>query len=53
MIKEVKWKFTNNKKQMSGKVAQWIVDSILKLPSSDLKVFWELIEKELMKRGEF
>lgn len=53
MKKEVKWKFTKNKKHMSGKVAQWIVDTILKLPTEDLKQFFLLIENELVKRGEF
>ena len=53
MKKEIKWKFVKNKKQMSGKVAQWIVDSIIKLPSPDLKQFYLLIENELKKRGEF
>ena len=53
MKKEIKWKWTKTKKQMSGKVAQWMVDSILKLPTEDLKQFFLLIENELVKRGEF
>lgn len=53
MKKEIKWKWTKNKRQMSGKVAQWIVDSVLKLPTEDLKQFFLLIENELVKRGEF
>ena len=40
-----------NKK--ANQVAKWIVDTILKLPSEDLKQFYLLIEKELKKRGEF
>lgn len=53
MKKEIKWKFTKTKSQAAQKISQWMVNSILKLPTPDLKVFWELIEKELMKRGEF
>lgn len=45
--------FTQNKKQKAEKVANWIINSILKLPDADLKQLYLLLEEELKKRGVF
>lgn len=45
--------FPKNKKQKAEKVANWIIESILKMSDDSLKQFYLLIEEELKKRGVF
>lgn len=55
-MKKKSWDFLKiqqTKKQKAEKVANWIINSILKLPDEDLKQLYLLLENELKKRGVF
>lgn len=39
------------KHKLANKTANWIINSILKMKDEDLILFFDLISKELKKRG--
>lgn len=39
------------KNKLANKTANWIINSILRLKDEDLILFYDLISKELKKRG--